>query len=229
MHKLTKVINCFFIPTLFVIIIFLLLPLGMSFWIKNNYLQFLRHIRHIHNINLKLIKFERGWFTSNVLIQIILPIVNKNNLPLQFIFKQRILNGPYLFEKIWDKKRIHFAKGLIYTTSEEPNFVFHASTLIHFSNANETIIQANQINFTNGQQYINFQNLTFKVKYDPNNHQWTSNATAKSLIISEQQHNLIIFNNLFLYNTLQQLINLSTLIFNNLFKIDSTSRVHSLK
>ena len=183
MQKITKVINGFIIPTLFVIVILLLLPLGMSFWVKNNYSKFLSHLKHIHNINLKLVKFERGWFTSNSLIQITLPVINKNNLPLQLMLKQRILNGPYLFGKIGDKKGIYFAKGLIYTASEKPNFVFHASTLIHFNNANETTILANQINFTNGQQYIDFQNLRFKVKYNPNDRQLTSNAAANSLII----------------------------------------------
>lgn len=204
MHKITKVINGFVISTLFVIVILLLLPLGMSFWVKNNYSKFLSRLQHIHNINLKLVKFERGWFTSDSLIQITLPIFNRNNLPLQFMLKQRILNGPYLLGKIGDKKRIYFAKGLIYTASEEPNFVFHSSTLIHFNNANETTIHANQINFTNGQQHINFQNLRFKIKYNPSDRQLTSDATVKSLIISEQQNNLITFNNLVLHDVLQQ-------------------------
>ena len=203
MRKITKVINGFVISAL-IFVTLLLLPLGMSFWVKKNYLKLLGCLGHMHNIDLKLVKFERGWFVSDSLIQVTLPTVNKNNSPLQFMLKQRILNGPYLLGKIADKKRIYFAKCLIYNVSEEPNFVLHSSTLIHFNNTNETVLHANKINFTTRQQHINLQNLSFKVRYSPSNRQLTSDTTAKSLTISEQQNNFIIFNNLFLHNALQQ-------------------------
>ncbi|WP_304985844.1 hypothetical protein [Coxiella-like endosymbiont] len=60
MRKITKVINGFVIPALIVIVVLLLLPLGMSFWVKNNYLKLLSHLGQAHNINLKLVKFKRG-------------------------------------------------------------------------------------------------------------------------------------------------------------------------
>ncbi|WP_372443086.1 hypothetical protein [Coxiella-like endosymbiont of Rhipicephalus sanguineus] len=58
------------------IVVLLLLPLGMSFWVKNNYSKLLSHLGQVDNINLKLVKFERGWFTSSALIQVTLPPTN---------------------------------------------------------------------------------------------------------------------------------------------------------
>ncbi|WP_162198827.1 YdgA family protein [Candidatus Coxiella mudrowiae] len=48
----------------------------MSFWVKNNYSKLLSHLGQVDNINLKLVKFERGWFTSSALIQVTLPPTN---------------------------------------------------------------------------------------------------------------------------------------------------------
>lgn len=54
------------IASALIVIILLVLPFGvLSFWLKNNYQKSLAHLAHTRHVDLKLLKFDRGWFASN--------------------------------------------------------------------------------------------------------------------------------------------------------------------
>ena len=63
-----KLINSIIGVAIIVVIVVIVLPFGMSFCLKNNYPSILTRLSQAHNVSLKLINFDRGWFASKAVI-----------------------------------------------------------------------------------------------------------------------------------------------------------------
>lgn len=183
-----KLINSIIGVALIVVIVLLVLPLGMSFWLKNNYPSILTRLSQAHNVSLKLINFDRGWFASKAVIQVIIPnSEDKTTQPIKFTINQHIFNGPFIFSKNNHKVKLHCAKALVYTTSNDPNFTFHSSTLLRFNNSSKSSLYASNVNVANGQEQIVLKDTNLEILYNPLTQRLVLNAVIKSALISEQQ------------------------------------------
>ncbi|WP_267257272.1 YdgA family protein [Coxiella endosymbiont of Ornithodoros maritimus] len=198
-----KLINSIIGVALIVVIVLLVLPLGMSFWLKNNYSSILTRLSQSHNVSLKLINFDRGWFASKAVIQVIIPnSEDKTTQPIKFTINQHIFNGPFIFSKNNHKVKLHCAKALLYTTSNDPNFTFHSSTLLRFNNSSKNSIYASNVNVANGQEQIVLKDTNLEILYNPLTQRLVSDAVIKSALISEQQNKILIMDNITWYNDL---------------------------
>ncbi|WP_080744758.1 YdgA family protein [Coxiella burnetii] len=195
--KMRKLINSIIGVALIVVIVLLVLPLGMSFWLKNNYPSILTRLSQAHNVSLKLINFDRGWFASKAVIQVIIPnSEDKTTQPIKFTINQHIFNGPFIFSKNNHKVKLHCAKALVYTTSNDPNFTFHSSTLLRFNNSSKSSLYASNVNVANGQEQIVLKDTNLEILYNPLTQRLVSNAVIKSALISEQQKTILIMDNI---------------------------------
>ncbi|WP_423063169.1 DUF945 family protein [Candidiatus Paracoxiella cheracis] len=171
------------------VIIFLILPLSMGFWVKSHYQQLLDKVNKAPGIALKVVQFDRGWFTSKATLQVTIkphwPRFNAttNSAPIQFTVRQRIKNGPWIF----GAQKFLWAKALVQSTSDAANFKFNAQTIIHFSNAIDNSFFAKSITIANSQGQVVINNLNSHIIYAPSTQQLTRKTSIGSLTITEKE------------------------------------------
>lgn len=78
---------------LWLIVILLLLvvasPVALGFKIKNDYGQMVNNLSELINADIRVVNYQRGYFTSNAILELNLP-----SLPVPVQFKEEIVHGP---------------------------------------------------------------------------------------------------------------------------------------
>ena len=114
---------------------------------------------------------------------------DKTTQPIKFTINQHIFNGPFIFSKNNHKVKLHCAKAFVHTTSNDPNFTFHPSTLLRFNNSSKSLLYASNVNVANGQEQILLKDTNLEILYNPLTKRLVSDAGIKLVLIFEQQKN----------------------------------------
>lgn len=180
------------------VIIFLAIQLSISVWIKNNYQSILNTVNTSPNFVLKVMKFERGWFTSKATVQVTIKspwlqtqqrdtaLVTRSN-PIQFTVQQRIKNGPWIF----GAHKFLWATALIQSTSDNANFKFNSQTVIHFNNATDTTFKAKSMTIANTQQQFVVNDMTSHSTFSPKTQRMNFKISLGSAMMAEKQSNVV--------------------------------------
>ncbi len=182
-----------------IVVIALVLPLGMGFWLKNHYQQILTHLDRSRNVTITLVKFDRGWFSSRATVTVTIfgswlksetdALTDKRTRPSQFTIQERIIHGPFAFGKTSTERfRLFFAKALVYSDSNNPNFTFQSNTLIRFGNVIKNTFSAKKISITSNQQQFVINDTKSNLLYNTAQHQFTSETTIASATLFEKQN-----------------------------------------
>lgn len=179
------------------IIVFLALPFSMGLWAKNNYQRILNNINKSQNIVLKVVKFDRGWFTSEVTLQITIKgqwlrpkqdnAVATHTNPIQFFVRQHIKNGPWIF----GVNKFLWAKALVQSVSNNANFKFRSQTIIHFNNTINNTFKANSITIANDQQQFVISTIKSYLSFNPKTQHFNSTMSIGSAHMAEKQNRVV--------------------------------------
>ena len=174
------------------IIAFLTCPLVIGLWLKSHYQSLLNQFNTSHNISLKVVSFDRGWFSSDVTVRITIAgqwlksqsddIAVRTN-PTQLIVHQRIKNGPLVRGKI--------EKAWIHSQSNDPNFRFTSNTLIGWNNTIDNRFNATSITIANTQQQFVITGLKSHITFSPKNRHLIAKTTLTSVDLSEKQRVIV--------------------------------------
>jgi len=189
-----------------VIVIFLALPLGIGFWMKSHYQKILNSVNKSSAIVIKVVDFDRGWFTSKATVQVTiktqqLQLGQQNMLaglskPVQFTMQQRIQNGPLIF----GNNKLLWAKALVHSTSSDSNNKFDSKTTIHFGNIVDNIFSTKAITITSGQKQVVIQDVNSQVIFVPKTQHMTSQASIGSITLFEKENTVTNVKKLVLTN-----------------------------
>jgi len=84
--SITEIILWLFVFTL---IIMTITPFALSFKIKSDYSELINNLSELSQIDLQIIKYEQGVFSSDAILAVKVP-----NMPEQLQFKEEIIHGP---------------------------------------------------------------------------------------------------------------------------------------
>lgn len=179
------------------VIIFLTLPLAMSFWIKNNYQHILNQLA-MQGLSIKVVDFDRGWFESKATIQVSLSkslwskpqrdTIPTDNAPIQFTIQERIKNGPIVIGRVDnDLIKLRFAKALVTSASNDPNFIFTSTELLHFNNKvyGKSKIKTMKINLKETKVVLN--NGSSTLTYTPKTHHIKTEGTFNKITFTTKK------------------------------------------
>ena len=170
------------------IIALLTFPLVMSFWLKNHYQSLLNRINTSHDISLKVVTFDRGWFSSNATARITIAGAVRSK-PVQFLLHQRIKNGPIVIGKVkGGAPSIWLAKAWVHSQSNDPHFKLTSSTLIRWNNTIDNWFNATRITITNKQQQFVVNDLQSHLIFSLANHHLNAKTTIATASLSEKQN-----------------------------------------
>lgn len=129
------------IPTLAVVGIALLTPLGLGFIVKNKYVQLYQLASESTlPVKLQMVEYSQGWFSSDAIVQVTLeaPVTQEFEEPAhqlknyQFELKQKIYHGPIIFQGI---NRITFALALSDIIINQADLKLDLMTVLHYNNS----------------------------------------------------------------------------------------------
>jgi len=171
------------------IIVIFILPFTMGFLIKGQYQDLIKHISPNPDVKLKLIQFDRGWFSSHARVKITFGAKTakqaryKGTLKpsISFIVKEHILHGPFILgkTKAGDTK-LFFARALIQNDVKKTNITFQSTTLWTWGNELKSKFYAKDVNVTNQVMQLILKELKGSVIYNLSNNKVNINVSLNS-------------------------------------------------
>ena len=73
----------------FILVLVLLSPFALGFKIQDDYAQMVQKYADLAQIDLKVVQYDRGFYSSNVVLELRIP-----DLPVSLRFKEEMIHGP---------------------------------------------------------------------------------------------------------------------------------------
>lgn len=148
-----------------------ILPYGLGFIAQNKYLQILDTFSKSNPVQVTLLDYQRGWFSSNATVKIISPIAAKLSAAETLIVKQTIAHGPvFSLTSRAGEKSLLLGQGLITTRIDSALGVVDVVSWIQLDGALSGTVHAPLLRFadTKENQQIAVNNLYGVFKLSPN-------------------------------------------------------------
>ncbi len=188
MKKLTIALGALILIGLFTVFV---LPFFMGLWIQKEYPKIVNTLSSNQGISIKILAYNRGWFSSNARIQINLnnPLLKLNKYPdlsthTSISINEHINHGPFIIAKSTEgKKELVFAAALIHNQTNLPGNNLQSSTKWTFGNTLNSHFIAKKISFGSNQQKIQLSGLQGGFSYTPGSQHIKANVNLKQINI----------------------------------------------
>jgi uncharacterized protein YdgA (DUF945 family) len=161
-------------------------PFFMGILIKKEYPKLLAKLADQSNLQIKVLDYHRGWFSSNALVQVNSPASSKPALTLN----EKIWHGLLIFAKTpQNSSKVLFARAYLTTNLQNPDTTFAADTVWTLQGSLKTNIDSPKFQFNTHENQIQFLNLKGNVAYSPLTDTVKTNTQMDALHLTQTKPN----------------------------------------